>query len=195
VGKTVKLGLILLLVSAISGGVLAGVYGVTSKVIDERKAKEQAQSMQAVLPAGTDFVALTAEQVAEYQTNTKFKDIDAIYVASANGETVGLVARVLPAGYGGKITLLVGIGTDLNVAGIKVVSHSETAGLGSEIVREPWLAQFIGKGASGALAVNKDGGEIQAVSSATISSRAVVRGVNAVRDLAATTGILGGASR
>ncbi len=194
-GKTVKLGLILLLVSAISGGVLAGVYGVTSKVIDERKAKEQAQSMQAVLPAGTDFVALTSEQVAEYRANAKFKDIDAIYTASAGGETVGLVARVLSAGYGGNITLLVGIGTDLNVAGIKVVSHSETAGLGGEIVREPWLAQFIGKGASGPMAVNKDGGEIQAVSSATISSRAVVRGVNAVRDLAVTTGILGGASR
>lgn len=194
-GKTVRLGLILLVVCAVSGGVLAGVYGVTSKVINERKAKEEAQSMQAVLPAGAEFAALTAEEVAEYQANAKFKEIEAIYVASADGEVKGLVARVAPTGYGGKITLLVGVGTDLNVAGIKVVSHTETAGLGSEVSREPWLAQFIGKGASGAFAVNKDGGEIAAVSSATISSRAVVRGVNAVRDLAATTGILGGATR
>jgi electron transport complex protein RnfG len=195
VGKTIKLGLVLLLVCAISGGVLSAVYGVTSKIIDERKAKEQAQSMRAVLPAGTDFVALTPEEVAEYQADAKFKEIDAIYTGSADGEVKGLVARVAPTGYGGKITLLVGIGTDLNVAGVIVVSHTETAGLGSEVSREPWLAQFVGKGASGAFAVNKDGGEIQAVSSATISSRAVVRGVNAVRDLAATTGILGGASR
>ena len=194
-GKTLKLGVILLLVCAVSAGVLSSVYSVTSKIIGARKAEEQARSMQIVLPQATDFNALSPEEVARFTADPKFAEIDAIYTGAANGQVLGIVARVRPAGYGGPITMLVGLGADMTVKGLQVMSHSETPGLGSEITNKSWQEQFIGKGASGPLAVNKDGGEITAISSATISSRAVVRGVNAARELARTSGILGGGSR
>ena len=97
--------------------------------------------------------------------------------------------------HGGKIALLVGVNSDLTVEGLQVLSHSETPGLGGEITKPAFQSQFAGKGSSGPLAVNKDGGEIVAISSATISSRAVVAGVNTVRDLAATLVVAGGAGR
>jgi electron transport complex protein RnfG len=87
------------------------------------------------------------------------------------------------------------VNSDLEVEGLQVLSHTETPGLGAEITKPAFQSQFAGKGSSGPLAVNKDGGEIVAISSATISSRAVVKGVNTVRDLALALGAAGGAGR
>jgi len=86
VGKTLKLGVILLLVCAVSAGVLSSVYSVTSKIIGARKAEEQARSMQIVLPQATDFNALSPEEVARFTADPKFAEIDAIYTGAANGQ-------------------------------------------------------------------------------------------------------------
>lgn len=193
--NTVKLGVVLLVVCAISGGVLSYVHGITSKIIDARKAEEQARSMQIVLPQAQDFAAIESSELAGFKAEPKFTDVEEAYIGSAAGEVKGLVVKVAPSGYGGKIVMLVGIGSDNAVSGLEILSHSETPGLGAEVTKADWRAQFIGKGASGTLAVTKDGGEIAAVSSATISSRAVVRGVNAARELARATSVVGGAAK
>ena len=192
---TIKLGLILMLICAVSAGSLSYVYGVTSKIIDERKAQEVARAMAVVLPSAQDFERLSAEELADVKADARFAGIEEAYRGSTNGEVRGVVAKVLSSGYGGKIALLVGVNSDLAIEGLQVLSHSETPGLGGEITKPAFQSQFAGKGSSGALAVNKDGGEIVAISSATISSRAVVAGVNTVRDLAAALGVGGGAGR
>ena len=73
-GKTLKLGVILLLVCAVSAGVLSSVYSVTSKIIGARKAEEQARSMQIVLPQATDFNALSPEEVARFTADPVRRD-------------------------------------------------------------------------------------------------------------------------
>ncbi len=79
--------------------------------------------------------------------------------------------------YGGEILLMVGVGNDGAVTGVEVVSHSETSGLGANATKEEFRSQF--KGVSQSVAVTKDGGQIDALTGATVTSRAVCDGVNA----------------
>ena len=89
---------------------------------------------------------------------------------------LGYVVRVSPNGFGGAIDMMVGISADGTVTGVAIVSQSETASLGANCTREDFRAQFTGR--SGTLAVSKDGGEIDALTGATVTSRAVTQGVN-----------------
>ena len=90
--------------------------------------------------------------------------------ASGKGKTI----QVSPRGYSGPIEMLVGIDEKGNVSGIKILSHKETAGLGANIVNIKFLAQFKGKSKKDPLEAKKD---IDAITGATISSRAVCSGV------------------
>lgn len=96
-----------------------------------------------------------------------------------NGKTVGYCIKAEPSGYGGKISMMIGVDTDFNVTGIKITSMSETPGLGAKADSD-WINQFNGK--SGKLEVVKTGNakdsQINAISGATITSKAVTSGVN-----------------
>ncbi|MFA4843484.1 MAG: FMN-binding protein [Candidatus Margulisiibacteriota bacterium] len=89
---------------------------------------------------------------------------------ASSGEAV----RVAPRGYGGPVVLLVGVSNEKKVVGIKVLSQKETPGLGAKVVERGFLDQFIGKGANDPLEPKKD---IDAITGATITSRAVCEGV------------------
>ena len=97
----------------------------------------------------------------------------------AQGKTVGYCIKVEPSGFGGKISMMVGIGTDGEIQGVKITSMSETPGLGAK-ADDNWLSQFTGKKAN--ISVIKSGtakdSEINAISGATITSKAVAEGVN-----------------
>ena len=84
--------------------------------------------------------------------------------------------RVSVNGFGGAIDMMVGVDPSGTVTGISVISHSETASLGANCTREDFRSQFVG--ASGEVAVTKDGGQIEALTGATVTSRAVSDGVN-----------------
>ncbi|MCU0640490.1 MAG: FMN-binding protein [Candidatus Margulisbacteria bacterium] len=90
--------------------------------------------------------------------------------ASGKGRALAVTVR----GYGGEIELLVGIDQQERISGLKVLSHKETPGLGANIVRPDFLGQFKGKKRTDPLEAKKD---IDAISGATISSRAVCNGV------------------
>lgn len=109
-----------------------------------------------------------------------------IYRARMAGQPVAaLLTAVAPKGYGGPIRLLVGITTAGAIAGVRVVSHKETPGLGDviEIERSDWLLGFddlsIGNPPVKKWAVKRDGGDFDQFTGATVTPRAVV---NAVRD-------------
>ena len=89
----------------------------------------------------------------------------------------GTVVRLTTNGFGGAIDLMVGVDNENKVTGVAIISHSETASLGANCTREDFRAQFAGK--TGELAVSKDGGDIDALTGATVTSRAVTRAVNA----------------
>lgn len=109
-----------------------------------------------------------------------------VFVMSADGTPVAVVfASVAPQGYNAPIQLLVGVTPDGTVTGVRVVSHRETPGLGDriEITRSPWIERFDGTSLEmpprELWAVTKDDGAFDALTGATVTSRAVV---NAVRD-------------
>jgi len=156
-----RLTLTLLLITAVVAGLLGLVnYLTEDKIAALTKAKAE-NAMQEVLPAAHyEPIAHSMDGVAE----------------AYRADELGYVVRVNVNGFGGAIDMMVGVGTDGKVRGVSIISHSETASLGANCVREDFRAQYIG--ADGALAVRKDGGTVDALTGATVTSRAVTNGVN-----------------
>ena len=166
-----RLALTLLLVTALVAAALAGVNALTKDRIARIQKEKTDGAMKAVLPGYERF------------TPCDFTDTTGLVknVYLPEGGENAYVAEVTPNGFGGAIVLMVGV-QEGKVTGISVVSHGETAGLGAVIADknakgEEFRQQFAGQ--SGTLAVDKDGGTVDSVTGATISSRAVTQGVNA----------------
>lgn len=183
--ESIKLGVILMLIAGCAAGALAVVNSFTEPLIQKQHEEALQNALSEVLP-GSDVFVLHNE--LKNQAPTVVQGIlGDIYVAeSGTGEgAAGLVVTALPAGYSSTVTLLVGMNAAGSLTGIRVISQSETPGLGSRIAEPEFYAQeaFAGQTVSEELKVTKDGGNVDAVTSATISSRAVVRGVNAAFEL------------
>ena len=161
-------GIILLIVAAAASLVLGLVNLGTEGRIEKLAAEKMTRAMQTVLPADS-------------YSDTGYEDdgaVNAVYTAS----TGGWVAQVTESGSQGLVTLMVGVSPDLACTGVSVTESSETAGLGAIASQasekgDAFRAQFVGQ--SGTVAVTKEGGEIDAISGATITSKAVCRGVTA----------------
>ena len=82
------------------------------------------------------------------------------------------------AGYGGDIVLMVGLTPDFKIVTYKKLEDAETPGLGSNLTSPGFMNQFAGMDASTSLSVKKDGGAVDAITSATITSRAVCGAIN-----------------
>ena len=175
-----KLGLNLLIISAVAALLLALTNSVTASTIAQRNEQANAEARKLVLESAQDF-----EQVKDVKTdNSKGVEVSDIYEAKdASGNTVGYTLKVLPSGYGGTIELMVGIDSAKGqVSGINVVSNSETADLGAKATNPEFSDQYKGKPLE-ELSVLKNGTpgdtEIKAISGATITSTAVTNGVDA----------------
>ena len=101
------------------------------------------------------------------------KDI-AVYPARKDGKTVGYAVESFTSkGFSGTINIMVGFDMEGNIVGTSVISHSETPGLGAKMTEPAFYSQFIGKNpASFKLGVRKDGGDVDAITASTITSRA-----------------------
>ena len=88
----------------------------------------------------------------------------------------GWIIEVTPSGFGGLIDMLVGVDTAGKVTGVSIISMSETSGLGANAARESFRSQYVGK--SGSVKLRKQGGEIDALTGATVTSTAVTKGVD-----------------
>ena len=174
----VRLAGILLAITAIVAACLAGVNSITKPIIDAQNAQKVQQAIEAVLPGGFD------EQLTDFDNQGGL--VSKVY-KGANGYAL----EVLPSGFDNTITMMVGVDFEGKVLGISVVSHTETAGLGavaaaSTSAGEAFRGQFVGQ--SGSVAVSKDGGALDAITGATITSRAICVGVNAALDCVAGLG-------
>lgn len=175
------IGLKLLLICAIVAGVVSFVYSLTAeqyeKNIQETKNRAVGEIFGLAVPTTEQ---LTAEGVEE----TVYKVFD-------NGALVGYCVEVKSAGFGGDIEMMVGYTPDCTILGVSIVSLSETPGLGAKVNEDAFLSQYEGKVDQVEL-----GSEIDAISGATISSRAVTTGVNkASESLQAVLSENGGAIR
>ncbi len=172
--ESVKLGLILGAISLVIAILLSVVNAATKDIIAARAQQEIETALAKVIPEAESF------EKVEYPLE--------VYAAKQGENILGYCIKTMPSGYGGEITMIVGVGTDGAVKGVSITSMGETPGLGSLAKEEKFLSRFIGK--SGELKVNKEGGEIEALSGATVTSKAVTRGVNEA--LAAAGELMGG---
>lgn len=168
--------LALFVITAVSGGVLGLVYGFTKDTIAEVDMKKNQKAIQEVLPLEgnvtyqADTMSFTYEGVAsQFPCNLAYDD---------NGNFKGAAIKTAEGGFGGKIDLMVGILADGTIKGTSVLSHSETPGLGANMTGK-FKDQFIDKNpASFTLKVKKDGGDVDAITAATITSRAFSKAVD-----------------
>ncbi len=173
VGGIIKTGVILFLITGIAAFILAGVNMLTEPVIAKNEEEKRQAAMEKVVPGTESFEV----------SNIKCADdglVKEIYTAIAGGKTVGYAVITEPKGYGGAISMVVGIDTENKVIGIDITRQSETAGLGSKCTDDEFKNQFTGK--TGEICVVKNNAkdnQIDAITSATITSKAVTEGVNA----------------
>ncbi len=155
----------LVLVCVLAAFALAQVYRVTKPRIEQQAAIDLEASLRSVLPAAATFV--------QVETGT-------VWLGRADDSTlVGIVFKVAPRGYGGPVPVVVGLDTAGLVTAISVGAGGmkETPGLGMKAQEEWFRRQFIGKG-SAEVRLRRDGGTVDAISAATITSRAVADGIS-----------------
>lgn len=169
-----RLTVTLLLITGIVAAALAGVNAITKDAIADNQEKKTQDALAVVLPdvQGLQKVELTGDSGV----------VSEVY---SDGESYAV--KVLPSGFDGTITMMVGI-SEGKVTGISVISHTETPGLGAVAAAQnakgdAFRSQFVGQ--EGTLAV---GEQIDAMSGATITSNAVVAGVNAALSYVANLG-------
>jgi|YelNatPaOPRAMG01_1025707.scaffolds.fasta_scaffold00897_12 electron transport complex protein RnfG len=167
--EIITYGLILMIICAIAAGALAYTYVQTQKVIALQKEKEKFNALHEILPLAKHFDKV--ENIPK--PKDKLVKILEIYEGKNNNQKVGKVIGLSVRGYSSDIHLFVGIDNFGKITKIKVISQQETPGLGAEVSKDSFLNQFIGKDSPN-IELKKD---IEPVTGATISSRAILRAV------------------
>jgi electron transport complex protein RnfG len=166
----------LLIITAVSGGVLGLVYGMTKDAIAKVDQKKNEAAIQAVLPLEGEIT---------YKADTlkyNYEGVDMTFPCNlaydANGNFKGAAVKTNEGGFGGKIDMMVGFLADGTIKGTSVLSHAETPGLGANMTGK-FKDQFVDKNpANFKLIVKKDGGDVDAITAATITSRAFSKAVD-----------------
>ena len=171
-----RLTVTLLLITAVVAVILAGVNSVTAPRIADLNARKTQEAVEAVLPGGGVEVAFT--------------DSTGLVATVYQGDA-GYAVKVNPSGFNGTVSMMVGVDNSGSVLGISIISQTETAGLGAVSAAdtsagEAFRGQFAGM--SGSVSVSKDGCQVDAITGATITSRAVCTGVNAALACVANMG-------
>jgi len=183
--KIVKLALILFLVSAIVAGVLGATYVITEPNITAYKLQKTLDAYAAVTDAKLNMDAKTA--LAKDDPAAAFSGGRIVYVTPSDDGSIYVVEAQV-SGSQGTITLAVGVDKANAVCtGISIISSSETSGLGSKASTPEFGDQFPGKDA-GTVLITKEGGEVNAITGATITSKAVTHTAQAAIEYVANLG-------
>jgi len=183
--ETVKLGLILLIISAVAGGLLALTNSVTYKKIAMAEELANEQAKQRLLGEAESFVTLDDSKLKDIaSSDSNIIEISEGYDSGSN--LIGYVFKATTKGFGGDIQFMLGISTDGKITGIEILGHEESPGLGANIEKDYFKDSFVGKNAKGELTSSKEpakDNEIQALTSATITTNAMLKGVNGILEV------------
>ena len=162
--------------SVVAGALLGWVNSVTAEPIAQANAKALSDAIAVVIPGFDNNPAESPETVEIDGATYK------VYKATKGGEFIGAAVESSANGFGGALTVLVGFDKEGNIIDYSLLSHAETPGLGSK------AADWFKKGGKGditgknpgeqPLVVNKDGGQIDAITASTITTRAFLLAVN-----------------
>lgn len=160
---TIKLILVLTVICAVSSALLAAVYSKTKAPIEAALEVRTSNAARDVMPQG-----LSAPE-------KKTLDGMTFYIARKEGTFAAMAVEGRSKnGYGGEVTLMVGLGADGKLVNYKVVAANETPGLGTKMSSDTFRKPLLGKPLAGSWKVKKDGGDVDAITAATISSRAAL---------------------
>lgn len=172
----------LLVICAVAGAVLAFVDGITSDRIAAQATIKLQQALRDVVPEADEFTDETGRllQAKSELSGGKpdFAIVDKMYIGRSGGEVMGVAFMCFPSGYGGPIDTVVGVSSDRKVSGVSVIKHNETPGLGANVANPGFQKRFVGIPVGTQVRVKKDGGQVDAITGATVSSRAVANAVN-----------------
>lgn len=161
--------IVLTVITVVAAACLGAMNNLTAEPIAASKKAKQEEAIKAVLP---EFTTVDEETIVNEQK---------IFRAyNANGELVGIAIETKELGFGGDVTTMVGFDANGTIVDYSLLAHAETPGLGSKLV--DWFkvkSDIRGAGANKMpLRVSKDGGEYDAITAATISSRAFLNSIN-----------------
>lgn len=159
------------LVCTVCALLLAVVYTVTSGPIARTEMEKVNGAIAAVVPEFDNTPSAEVIHIGE----------SAVYPATKEGAVTGYAVRVKSSGFGGPLQMMVGFTPDGTIYNTSVISHSETPGLGAKITDGSIRTRTQVKGrnpATGNIAVTKDGGDIDAITASTITSRAFLKGID-----------------
>lgn len=169
--KDFKDVVILVLIAVFAGVALSGVYLGTKERIALAKQKELQEALRKVCPFMED----------DYEETVYTNDGVAVplYVVRKDGEIAGAGIKMSTSeGFGGNITFLMGVDANHQMTGLYILEHKETPGLGTKAAEQEWWGQMLGKQLENfTFKVKKDKGDVDAITAATITSRAVVHAV------------------
>lgn len=160
----------LVTICLVAGGALAGIYGLTKETIEIQKEQKLQAAILQVLPEGC---TIADAEIIKGMT---------VYKGYIDNQWVGTAVETTENGFGGPVKIMVGFDADSKVINYQVLEHQETPGLGDKM--GAWFKtdkgnqSILGKKANGAFTVSKDGGDIDAITAATISSRAFLNAIN-----------------
>jgi len=176
----IKPALILLVICVVSSTILSVLYSKTKPIIEQNNKENIENARKAVLPeaAKDNFVAVDAKNVEEDEKG--FDKDSIIYYRGYNdkGKLVGFTFQTAGQGYSSStpVTTMVGINLELKIEKIKVIKQQETPGLGANCANPDFAQKFVSKDPE-IIKVDKDGGDIQSITGATITTRAVTNSI------------------
>lgn len=185
-----KNSLLLATFALLAAGGLALTNEGTKERIQQAERAAQQKALFEIVPRSrhdNDLLLDTMPIPQDYWATLGLKSGGNIHIARQQGEVVAMIIpAVAPDGYSGDIRMIVGVNRDGSIAGVRVLTHNETPGLGDKVdlKKSDWILSFDGKSlltpAATAWAVRKDGGEFDQFTGATITPRAVVNQVRRV---------------
>ena len=172
--------LVLTLVAVIMGGILAYVNHLTEGPIAEQKEKALADGIKAVMVCDDLKVAKT-DVVKQNDAKGKEMTFTVYQIKDAQGNDLGAADESTTMGFGGDLKVLVGFDTKGTILGYTLLEHAETPGLGAKA--DQWFqdnmkGDIVGENPAEPLTVSKDGGQVDAITASTITSRAFLLAVN-----------------
>ena len=155
-------------ITLIVGAALGLVYKLTEDPIVKAQAEARIAAVSEILPSFDDLETTTVNELT-------------VYHATKGDSDAGLAVETFSDnGFGGRITLMAGFDVNSGITGFKVLSHAETPGLGAKM--DDWFRNDQVIGASTPLSVKQDGGNVDAITGATITSRAFTDALNKARE-------------
>ncbi len=182
--ETLKLGLILFIITAVAASVLAVSNSVTSERIAEADRLANERAKMEVLDIAEEFNTIDEGRLKDIiGSNTNIVEINEGYKGS---DLVGYTFNMKVNGYGGEITFMTGVSKEGKITGLKILNHGETPGLGANSTKPYFSNSFKDKSVDNELTATKSpqgDSEVQALTSATVTTNAIVDGVNIVRQV------------